>query len=318
MGSDTVSATVDLSAGDSHELVVELVNDKAAVAGFALSAQRPAIDDELGRAVSAAAAADVAVVVVGSNSQWESEGEDRRHLSLVGAQDDLIRRVAAANPNTVVVVNAGAPVVMPWADDVAAIVMLWYPGEEGAAALADIVTGLADPGGRLPITFPRRLEDVAAHDWYPGSEGKVVYGEAGFVGYRHADAEDIDPLWCFGHGLSFTDIEVGAPDVERSGAGVAVAVEVSNVGTRAGTEVVQVYVGRTDPTVPRPVRELRGFAKVALEPGETASVSIPLDPRSFSYWDEGAHGWTVDPGTWNIEVGRSSRQVLHRTTLTIA
>lgn len=317
MGSDTVSASVDLEAGRSYELTIELVNDRAAVAGFTVSAQRPEVEDELGRALAAAGEADVAIVVVGSNSQWESEGEDRRDLDLVGEQDDLIRAVAAVNPNTVVAVNAGAPVLMPWVDEVAAVLMLWYPGEEGAAALADIVTGLADPGGRLPITFPRRIEDGAASGWYPGSDGQVIYGERGFVGYRHFDAEDVEPLWPFGHGLSFTSFEIGEARVSSTESGTAVALDVTNRGKRAGTEVVQVYVGRHDTTVPTPTRQLRGFAKVSLAPGDRAAVEIPLDPRSFSYWDTEVRGWTVDPGEWTIEVGRSSRDLLHRTTVTI-
>ncbi len=314
MGSDTLSASVDLVAGEPHEITIELTNDFAAVAGFAVSAERPEVDDELARAVAAASEADVAVVVVGSNSQWESEGEDRRDLHLVGAQDDLIREVAAVNPNTVVVVNAGAPVLMPWADDVAAVLVLWYPGEEGAAALADVVAGLADPGGRLPITFPHRIDDVAAHGWYPGEAGKVIYGEGLFVGYRHADAHDIEPRYCFGHGLSYADFELGEPDVRTDGRNVTVSLEVTNTGARPGTEVVQVYVGRPDPEVPRPVRELRGFAKVRLDPGASARVEVPLDPRSFSYWDVGRRAWTIEPGRWTIDVGRSSRDLRRSVT----
>ncbi len=318
MGSDTVAVPVDLEAGKGYELTIELVNTEAPVTGFSVSAQRPPVDGELARAVSAAEAAEVAVVVVGSNSQWETEGDDRPNLDLVGEQDDLVRAVAAANPNTVVVVNCGAPVLMPWADDVAAVLVLWYPGEEGAAALADILTGIVDPGGRLPITFPRRVEDVATHSWYPGGDGKVVYGERGFVGYRHFDVEDIDPQWSFGHGLSYTRFEIGAPSVAVGEAGASVTLEVTNVGDRSGAEVVQVYVGRPDPAVERPVRELRGFAKLALDPGSSTRVTIPLDPRSFSYWDVGARGWSVDTGTWTVEVGRSSRDLPRSTTVTVS
>lgn len=316
MGSSTVSAHVELVAGEPHELRIELVNDELPVAGFAISAGRPPVEDELGRAVAAAEAADVAVVVVGSNSQWETEGADRADLRLVADQDELVRAVAAANPRTVVVVNSGAPVAMPWADDVAAVVMLWYPGEEGGAALADVVAGLADPGGRLPITFPAAVEDIAAHGFYPGEEGRVTYGEGLLVGYRHADAHGIEPRWCFGHGLSFTTFELGEPVVTVQAWRATVELEVRNRGPRRGTEVVQVYAGRGERDG-RPLRELRGFAKVELEPGAATRVAVDLDPRSFARWDAPTGGWVTDPGTWTIHVGRSSRDLPHQTAVDV-
>ncbi|HEY5155522.1 MAG TPA: glycoside hydrolase family 3 C-terminal domain-containing protein, partial [Acidimicrobiales bacterium] len=169
MGSDTVAASVELVAGEPHQLVVEMRCEGLPIAGFRLSAGRPPVTDSMERAVAAAAEAEVVVVVVGSNSQWETEGADRPDLHLIGDQEELIRRVLAANPRAAVIINAGAPVETPWADAAGAVVMAWYPGEEGAPALADIVTGMAEPTGRLPITFPRRLEDSATHGWYPGS-----------------------------------------------------------------------------------------------------------------------------------------------------
>ena len=215
MGSDTASTGVDLVAGEAHQLVVELRCEGLPIAGFQLSAARPPVPDALERAVAAAAEADVAIVVVGSNSQWETEGADRADLHLVGDQEELVRRVLEVNPRTAVVINAGAPVETPWAEAAGAVVMVWYPGEEGAPALADIVTGAAEATGRLPITFPQRLEDSATQDWYPGAGGTVRYGEGVLVGYRHFDTNDVEPAFCFGHGLSYTTFDYGEPTVER-------------------------------------------------------------------------------------------------------
>ena len=215
----------------------------------------------------AAAEADVAVVVVGSNGQWESEGHDRPDLSLPGRQRELVEAVLEANPRTVVVVNAGSPVEMPWATRAGAVLMTWYPGEEGADALADIIVGVAEPSGRLPVTFPARVEDGPAGlgvegERYPGVEGKVVYGEGVLVGYRFYETSHLAPLFPFGFGLSYGDIVFD--DVQADGDGVTVTLV--NNGTRRGTEVVQVYVRALESLVRRPDRELVGFAKVASTP----------------------------------------------------
>ncbi len=312
MGSDTVATTLDLEAGGAHKLVVEMRCEGLPIAGFRLGAARPPVPDAMARAVAAAADAEVAIVVVGSNGQWETEGADRHDLKLLGEQDELIRRVLEANPRTAVVINAGAPVQTPWADAAAAVVMLWYPGEEGAPALADIVTGAAEPGGRLPITFPARLEDSATHAWYPGSEGKVVYGEGVLVGYRHFDANHIEPAFCFGHGLSYTTFAYDEPTVEVEGPHVTVTVPVTNTGARRGSEVVQLYVSDLEATVSRPERELKAFAKVKLDSGETASVRLELDQRSFAFWDEISDDWVVEPGEFDLHLGSSSRDLRRR------
>jgi beta-glucosidase len=308
---------VVLVAGRSYGLVVEFRSGQRSTARFQLMAARPVEAGAIERAVGAASNADAVVVVVGSNPRWETEGRDRPDLGLVGEQDRLVRQVAAANPNTVVVVNAGSPVEMPWADDVRAVVMLWYPGEEGAPALARVLTGAVEPGGRLPITFPRRLEDSATHGWYPGSEGKVHYGEGTLVGYRHFDALDLEPAFCFGHGLSYTTFSYGAPRVVVTGRSATVTVEVTNTGGRRGSDVVQLYVGDLEASVPRAPRELKGFVKVTLDPGESRSVEMALDERSFAFWGADAHGWIVEPGTFEIAVGRSSREICQTTRIEI-
>ncbi|MDQ6696471.1 MAG: glycoside hydrolase family 3 C-terminal domain-containing protein [Actinomycetota bacterium] len=312
MGSETVAAPLDLEAGRDHDLVVEMRCERLPIAGFRVVAARPEVLDAMERAVSAAATADVAIVIVGSNSQWETEGSDRSDLHLVGEQEELIRRVLEANPRTVVVINAGAPVETRWATDAAALVMAWYPGEEGAAALADILTGVAEPGGRLPITFPERLEDSATHDWYPGSGGRVLYGEGVLVGYRHFDTNDVEPAYCFGHGLSYTSFDYGAPMAEIEDGQGTVTVPVTNSGNRRGGEVVQLYVADLEASVARPRKELKAFAKVELDAGESRSVRLALDRRSFAFWDEASHDWVVEPGDFELHIGSSSRHIRHR------
>ncbi len=219
--------------------------------GAFMKAGRPEPDDEFGRAVEAAAKADVAVVVVGLNNQWESKGYDRPDLRLPGLQRELLEAVLDVNPRTVVVVNAGSPVEMPWAERAGAVLLPWYAGEEGADAVADIVVGLSDPGGRLPVTMPADLDDTptaGATDWYPGEDGKVTYEEGLFVGYRHYDANDLEPAFPFGHGLSYGDVVWEDVDITAA----RVTVRLWNRAARPGNEVVQVYRGNHGSGLSRP------------------------------------------------------------------
>jgi len=309
-GANEVLARVELERGSRHQLVGELrVDTRADMAGLRVGA-RPVIPaDARQRAVRAASEADVAVVVVGYDGGWETEGADRPHMDLPGDQDDLVRAIAAANPRTVVVLNAGAPVTMPWADDVAAIVQLWFPGMEGGNALADVLFGDVDACGRLPTTFPRRLEDSPAYPHYPGKDGVVSYHEGIFVGYRHYDSHGVEPRFCFGHGLSYTGFDYSNLRVERSVDELHVQVDVKNVGQRPGREVVQVYVRALQSAVEQPDKELRDFAKLQLEPGETQTARFQLSPRAFAYWDTQRHDWLVEPGPREILVGASSRDI---------
>lgn len=319
LGCDPRFADVALEAGRRYQVTIELGSNGVPAAGFELYATAPETAGDLDRAVAAAAESDVAIVVVGANPQAESEGHDRRDLRLLGGQDELVAAVAAANPNTVVVLNAGSPVEMPWIDDVAAVLNVWYPGEEGAAALADMLVGAAEPGGRLPITFPRHVADGATStpERYPGVDGRVHYEEGLLVGYRHFDAHDVDPLFAFGHGLSYTTFSYGDVEVDGTAPAVTMRVPVTNTGDRAGTEVVQVYVGFADRDEQRPIRQLGGFAKATLAAGETTAVEVVVDERAFSRWDVGSHGWVVDAGTYEVWVGSSSRD-LHATTSVVA
>lgn len=256
--------------------------------------------------------ADVVVVPVGFDYGTESEGADRT-FRLPPAQDELIREMAAANKNVVVVITSGGGVDMTrWVDKVPAIVEAWYPGQEGGAALADILLGDVNPSGRLPVTFERRWEDNPTHDSYYPSDGtnKVVYKEGVFVGYRGYEHNNVKPLFPFGYGLSYTTFEYSNLKISpTSNGGFEVSFDVKNTGSRKGADVAQVYVGDTHAKVPRPPKELKGFAKVELAPGETKHVTVPLDTRSFAYYDVAGKQWRVDPGEFDILVGRSSEQI---------
>lgn len=268
-------------------------------------------------AVAAATGADVAVVVVGTNSKVESEGYDRSSLALPGHQDDLVRAVAAANPNTVVVVNAGSPVEMPWRDDVAAVLLTWFGGQEYGNALTDVLTGAAEPGGRLPTTWPAAMADVPVLDVTP-AHGKVSYDEGVHIGYRAWLRAGTTPAYPFGHGLGYTTWTidgVSATPTVREGDAVIVTATVANTGDRAGKHVVQVYASRESSAVDRPVRWLVGFAPVRLGAGESTEVSIEVPARAFAHWD-GA--WAYEPGAFTLHVGASVAAESGTVTLELA
>jgi beta-glucosidase len=229
-----------------------------------------------------------------------------------GPQDALIAAVAAANPRTVVVLNNGAPITMPWADKVAGILQMWYPGQEGADATAAILLGEASPGGRLPVTFPRRAEDAptAPAERYPGVNGKGAYSEGIFIGYRWYDKQNIEPLFPFGHGLSYTTFSYSALTVRPAGDGFDVSFTVKNTGTRPGVDVPQVYVGPApNASAPMAVKKLVGFDRVTLAAGQAEPVTIHVDARGLSYWSVTAHKWIVAPGPRAFMVGASSRSI---------
>ncbi len=309
-GSTLVQVEHTLEAGRPYALQVDIWprSKRSVLMGVRIAAGRPDAADEFERAVATAQDADVAVVVVGSNAQWESEGRDRADLSLPGRQGELVEAVIEANPRTVVVVNAGSPVEMPWAARAGAVLLPWYGGEEGADAVADIIVGAAEPSGRLPITLPVRADDGPTGgdaSRYPGVDGQVVYEEGVLVGYRFYETKGVTPLFAFGHGLSYGDIVFDDIAVTPD----AVVVELVNNGTQRGTEVVQVYVRAVDPRVERPDRELAAFAKVTLDAGARESVRLPLDADAYRYWDVDTHRWRSDQGRYEILVGASSRDI---------
>jgi beta-glucosidase len=319
-GSALVEQPYAVEAGRPYRLEVDIWPRKASssVLGVRIAVGRPEVADQWERAVAAAGRADVAVVVVGANGSWESEGFDREDLSLPGQQRHLVEAVIAANRRTVVVVNAGSPVELPWATGAGAVLMAWYPGEEGADAVADMLVGLEEPSGRLPVSFPLRIEDTPAYRHYPGTEGKVTYGEGIFVGYRHYATAGVPPQYPFGHGLSYTTFTYGQPEVRQTLGRVVLIIPVANTGQRWGKEVVQVYLRAHSPRVPRPDRELAAFAKISLASGESTSVTLSLDDRAFAYWDVETHGWATDPGRYTLLIGSSSRDIHAEVEVTLA
>jgi beta-glucosidase len=260
-----------------------------------------------------AARSDVAILFAGLNDEWESESFDRPDMSLPGGQAELIAAVAAANPNVIVVLNAGSPVAMPWLDEVPAVLLAWYLGQETGSAIADVLFGDVAPSGRLPTTFPRVLRDNPAYLNYPGENGHVLYGEGLFVGYRYYDKKRVEPLFPFGHGLSYTTFAYRslALDAAEIGPGdeIHVTVDVENTGTRPGKEVVQIYVRDLESRLVRPEKELKAFAQVGLQPGEIRTVHLTLDRDALAYYDPARGGWIVEPGEFDVLAGRSAADI---------
>lgn len=353
LGSAEMEQTVDLVRGGDVEVVVEYDTSGApGLYALRVGCRQVAPPDLLERAVAAARDADVAVVVVGTTGEWESEGFDRETMSLPGDQDELVRRVASVNPNTVVVVNAGAAVTMPWIDDVRAVLQVWFGGQEMASALADVLAGDAEPGGRLPVSLPLRLEHTPAYGAFPGERNELRYGEGILVGYRWYEARHLPVLFPFGHGLSYTSFVLGEPELSSStfvaGGALTLTVPVTNSGQRAGTEVVQCYVAPPPGDLFRPPKELKAFAKIELEPGQSGTVTLVLTDRSFACWDPGSEqtealrarlplggmegpgsgtgdgppagdgpGWRIGAGTYLLHVGRSCADISWTTPVTV-
>lgn len=273
----------------------------------------------LDKALEAAKAADAVVLVVGSASATEGEGYDRADLDLPGPQNALVEAVLAANPRTVVVLNTGAPVTVPWAGKAATLMQMWLPGEAGPAALAAVLFGDAAPSGRLPVTFPRRLEDTPAYPFY-NDDLKVDYGEGVFVGYRRPDRAGIAPLFPFGHGLTYGEVRYAgltAPDTARVGAKVEAIVRLDNPGARAVKETVQLYVRPLNPAIERPDKELKAFRKVEVAAGGSVDVGLTLPPRAFAYFSPTERRWIVEAGEYEILAGASAGDIRLRATVSL-
>ncbi|TCO32496.1 beta-glucosidase [Kribbella steppae] len=300
----SVSTPLDVIAGQPVDVRVELeppVYEGGLSGALSITVGvEPDLSDPqvlIDEAVEAARAAEVAVVVVGTNSKVESEGYDRSTLALPGRQDDLVRAVAAANPRTVVVVNAGSPVLLPWRGEVAALLVTYFGGQEYGTALADVLLGVIEPGGRLPTTWPREEADVPVIDVTP-RDGVVRYDEGIHIGYRAWLRAGTEPAFQFGHGLGYTTWSLS--DLQASSTTASVTVQ--NTGERSGKHIVQVYAERPESTVDRPVRWLAGFTVVRLDPGESRDVTIGLHNHTFDHWD---NGWTTEPGQFILRAGSS-------------
>ena len=280
-----------------------------------------ATDEMIAEAVAAAKAAKVAVVFAGLPDAYESEGYDRTHMAMPACQNKLIEAVAEANPNTVVVLHNGSPVEMPWIGKVKGVLEAYLGGQAVGLAVIRVLYGEVNPSGHLAETFPMKLSDNPSYLYYGGEGNEADYREGIFVGYRYYDKKDMEVLFPFGHGLSYTtfsysNLRLSAPEITDQDT-LTATVTVTNTGTRAGKTVVQLYVGDKVSTVLRPVRELKGFEKVELQPGESKEISFVLDKRAFAYWNTELGDWHVETGEFIIEVGQSSRDIEVCGTVTV-
>ena len=318
MGSGEVIGEVDAVEGTTVHLVVEIrqANPSMGLAGVNIGLARPSGGDLVAQAVDVAASADLSILVVGTSDEWESEGWDRSTLDLPGRQDELIRRVAEVSAATVVVVNAGSPITMPWLDDVDAVLMAWFPGQEMGDSLADVLFGDVEPQGRLPVTFPLRLEDTPAFEHHPGRNGVANYLEGRLIGYRWYDTVGKRPLFPFGFGLGYATVSIESATATDTG---HVEVTLRNDSDRDGVQVVQVYAHRLDRSgLPpdEPDQRLVGFTKVSVAANSSASATIALDPDAYRSWDAETRAWFVPDGSFQLRVGTSSRDVAVRLEVT--
>jgi beta-glucosidase len=315
------TCSADLRAGRGYRLRIDYAwaeaRQGAQYETFSLGLRQPT--GTIDEAVEVVRGADATIVFVGSASSTEAEGYDRTSIDLPGRQNALVEAVLAADPDAVVVVNAGAPMTLPWIDKARAVLWTWLPGEEGPDAIAQILIGEAAPSGRLPVSFPRRLEDNPAQRFYTGAPS-APYGEGLFVGYRHYDQAGVKPLFPFGYGLTyglFAYADLAAPTHARADEDVTVTFALTNVGRRGGRETAQLYIHPHTPGLPRPIKELKGFSKVELAPGERGMLSLTLTPRDFAYYDPARAAWITEPGEYDILIGASAGDIRLSRTLTL-
>ena len=319
MGKPETVVTVDLEAGRTYLFVVEVRHTPtgAGLSGLSVGAIPPENENMMEEAVTLAATSDVSIVVVGTNDDWESEGWDRETIALPGEQDALIAEVAKVSKRTIVIVNAGSPVSMPWLDDVEAVIYAWFPGQEFGDALVDILVGDVEPSGRLPVTLPRRLEDTPAFEHHPGRNGVAKYLEGRLIGYRWYDTVGREPLFPFGFGLGYADVQL--IDASKSGTH-GVDVVVRNNSARAGVQVVQVYAHRKDRDgLPsdEPDQKLVGYSRVKVAANGTTMLHVDLDPDAYRMWDPETSAWAQWTGNIELRVGTSSRHIAHRIAITL-
>lgn len=315
--------------GSSHINSHKVTSALDAVEGMANVTYAQGFDDRedktdeklLAEAVEAAKKAKVAVIFAGLPDAFESEGFDRSHMRMPDCQNELISRVAAVQPNTVVVLHNGSPVEMPWVNEVKGILEAYLSGQAVGGAVCDILFGRVNPSAKLPETFPLKLEDNPSYLFYIGERDKVEYREGIFVGYRYYDKKKMDVLFPFGHGLSYTTFAYSNLTVDKERMKdtdvMKVSVDVTNTGKMAGKEIVQLYVADQESAVIRPLKELKGFEKIALAPGETKTVTFTLDKRAFAFYSVKLQDWYVETGAFDIMVGRSSRDIVLTKEVTV-
>ncbi|MCK4855662.1 MAG: glycoside hydrolase family 3 C-terminal domain-containing protein, partial [Bacteroidales bacterium] len=311
------SVRIKMNAGDPREVRLEF-HKKANRNSIRLEWEIPGKTDPIAEAVKIASESDVAIVFAGLSNLYEGGMQDRESLLLPEQQNKLISSVARANPNTIVVLINGTPVAMPWIEEVPAILEAYYPGQEGGNAIARILFGEVNPSGKLPETFPRKLEDNPSYGNFPGDPENVKYEEGIYVGYRHYDKNNIEPLFPFGYGLSYTEFVYNNLHVEQMEDGsVKVEAEVKNTGLVPGKEVVQLYVRDIESSIDKPDKELKDFTKVFLEPGQSKPVSMALTRDQFAHFDDRINQWVVEAGEFEVLIGSSSRDIRLRGKITI-
>ncbi|CAD6442097.1 cf4627e9-fd60-48d6-a9b8-76bf61156a1b [Sclerotinia trifoliorum] len=334
-GSKDILFDIHLEANVPVELVAETTNEirplakqaqlkqKHATGGCRIGYKEADTEDHLQKAIDAAKSSDVAIVIVGLDAEWESEGYDRQTMDLPsdGSQDRLIDAVIEANPNTIVVNQSGSPVTMPWAKKVPAILQAWYQGQEAGNAMADVLFGFANPSGKLPTTFPVRLSDNPTYHTWPGENLRSIYGEGVYIGYRHYDHLSLPPLFPFGHGLSYTTFSYSSPTLSSTNFStsqekITLSLKITNTGSMQGKEIVQLYIHDVRSKLPRPEKELKGFAKVDLAAGESKNVEISIDRYALGYWDDsyrdGKGLWVAEEGAFEAWVGASAADIRYK------
>ncbi|GAB7359691.1 hypothetical protein MBLNU230_g6866t3 [Neophaeotheca triangularis] len=323
-GSGTIEeiGVVELEAGKTYDVHVEFgtlpTKTYEGVGATAFGAggirvgcyRKLDVQSEQEKAVALAKKVDQVVLCIGLNSDWESEGYDRGHMDLPPGSDDLVTAVLAANPNTVIVNQSGTPVTMPWASQTTTLLQAWYGGNETGNAIADVVFGDVNPSGKLPLTFPIRNEDNPSYLTYSSDDNRTLYGEDVYMGYRWYDKTKKAVLFPFGHGLSYTTFALSNLAIRTHGDEITVTVDVANTGNRDGAEVVQVYFSPLAPSITRPVKELKGFAKVDVKAGQTGKAEVKLSKKyATSFWHEGRDAWVCEQGSYGVAVGATSAEL---------
>ena len=317
MGSAPRRNKIKFQKGETYSLEIEY-KWEGRFPAVQIGMQAPDQFDLMDEATSLASESDAVILIVGTNSDWETEGNDRASLALPSNQDELIENICKVNKNTVVVLNTGSPCEMPWSENAEAILQCWFPGQEFGNSLSDILFGEVNPSGKLPTTFPHKISDTPAYSTYPGKDLQMDYEEGLFIGYRWYDKEKIKPLFPFGHGLSYTTFEYSnlrAVPPKGTSSVAAFEVDIRNSGNIAGKEIVQGYVSASNSQIDRPNKELKKFDKVFLEPGETKKVQFELSERDLSFWSIETQTWQVEPAEYIFEVGASANDIRETTSV---
>ena len=311
MGSAPKREKIKFEKGKTYSLEVEY-KWEGRFPAVQIGMQPPDQFDLMEEAINLAKEADAVVLIAGTNSDWETEGNDRANLDLPSNQNELIETICKLNKNTVVVLNTGSPCEMPWIDNVNAILQCWFPGQEFGNSLADILIGKVNPSGKLPTTFPKKLSDTPAYSTYPGKDLQMDYEEGLFIGYRWYDRESIEPLFPFGHGLSYTSFEYSnlrAIPPKGDSSVAAFEVDITNTGDVAGKEVLQGYITVNKSQIERPQKELKKFEKISLESGETKKVKFELSEKDLSFWSTENNAWQVEPAEYLFSIGASATDI---------